>query len=71
MIKKIFAMVSDNEFYRFRRQAYSKHLTLDKALTALAIAYGKGEISLDDKHRPTKEKKVVENTYLKDKEGGK
>lgn len=71
MIKQIFAIVSDNDFYRFRKKAYFEHRTLGEALTALAIAYGKGEIILNDKHRPTKEKKVVENTYLKDKEGGK
>ena len=70
MIKQIFAIVSDNDFYRIRRKAYFEHRTLGEALTALAIAYGKGEIDLSDKKKQ-EQKDKKENAYLKDHKGGK
>ena len=65
MIKKIFAVVSEDDFYRFRKRAYSEHRTFGEALTALAMGYIKGDIVLGDDSRP-KEKKKTENVYLND-----
>ena len=76
MIKKIFAVISEDDFYRFRKRAYSEHRTFGEALTALAMGYIKGDIVLDNDSRPKEKKKTeTENEYLEDhkqiEEGGK
>ena len=69
MIKKIYAVVSDKDFYLFRKKAYAQQLTFGEALAALAVAFGKGEIEL--KKFSIQSKKLKEdNPYLKDHKGG-
>lgn len=65
MIKKIYAIVSNKDFYLFRKKAYSEQRTLGDALTALVLAYAKGEIHLKQRSTDKKEK-AQENKYLED-----
>ena len=42
MIKKIYAIVSEKDFFDFRRRCYTEKLTMGEALTAIVHAYAKG-----------------------------
>ena len=74
MIKRIFAMVSEEDFYRFRKRCYSEHHTFRSAFTALVIGYIRGEINIGESEK-AKVYKVTVNKYLEDhkqiEEGGK
>jgi len=67
MIKRIYAIVSDKEFYAFRRAAYAQDMTFGEALTKLVVSFGKGEIPI--MQQKESKKKTVTNTYLKDHKG--
>lgn len=66
MIKKIFAVVSEKDFYRFRKKAYSQNFTFGEALTALAVGYANGNVVLKDGHDSKPHKKKPKNQYLED-----
>lgn len=42
MIKKIYAIVPEKDFYDFRRRCYTEGLKMGDALTAIVHAYAKG-----------------------------
>ena len=51
MIKKIFAIVTDQDFYKFRRHAYDEELRIGEAFSALVHAYAIGEIKSIKHHK--------------------
>lgn len=42
MLKKIFAIVSEKDFYDFRRRCYTEDMKMGEALAAIVHAYAKG-----------------------------
>ena len=64
MIKRIYAIVSDKTFYKFKQRAYSLGFNFGEALTALANGFADGKINLSN--NPKKIKKEIDNKYLID-----
>ena len=67
MIKRIYAVVTDKEFYLFRKAAYTEDMPIGEAITRLVIAFGKGEVKLPGKRKREKKKAQV-NQYMADHE---
>lgn len=67
MFKKIFATISDKDFYRFKDRAREEGLNLGEAFSSIAILYSKGAKFVIMKGEEKKLKKaLIENTYMKD-----
>lgn len=70
MIKKIFAIVTDQDFYSFRKHAYDEDLKIGEAFSALVHAYAIKEIKSIKHHRQERveeEKNTSNNVnYVKD-----
>ena len=64
MIKRIYAIVTDKEFYLFRKAAFAGNNSIGDAVTKLIIAYGKGEIELPEKRKKKEKKEKPTNEYL-------
>ena len=67
MIRKIFAIVSEKDYFLFREKAYRSGRDIGKAFADLATAFARGNIEIKGK------KVIQQNTYLEghDTKGGK
>ena len=70
MIKRILAVVTDKDFYDFRRHAYDEELKIGEAFSALVHAYAIGEIKSIKRYKQERiqEEKDTSNSanYVKD-----
>jgi len=62
MIKRVFAFVTEKEFYIFRQKAHNKKLTMGEVFSALIIEFNQGRITLDKEIKENK--KETTNVYL-------